>query len=127
MTPRDSYLIRQERIKREGSPYYTWTVPATAAAATAVIYVPDEFPASKKYEPLDWLEIVNNETVNDLSIRIGNDTFLVPAGSIRTITNKPCRDVAVTNNGAVVTTLGKVIVTVRKQPLTIDRWAQRNA
>jgi hypothetical protein len=123
--PRDAFLVRQERIKREGSRYYTWPVPATAAAATSVIYVPDEFPDSRKYQPLDWLEIVNNEVANSLTLTINNrDTFVIPAGVIRTISNQALWHLAVTNDGAGITTLGNVVVSVRKEPLTIDQWAR---
>lgn len=123
---RNTYLVRQERIKREGSPYYTWTVPATAAAAVSSIYVPSQFPQARKYEPLDWLEIVNNEAANNLTLVVNSsDNFSVPAGTIRTIEGKALWSLAVTNNGAVITTLGNIIVTIRRQPMTIDKWAGR--
>jgi hypothetical protein len=122
--PKNSYTVRQERIKREGSSYYTWQVPATAVAATATIYVPDQFPTSNKYAPLDWLEIVNNEGANDLTLNINGDTFAVPAGTIRKIENKALHTVSVTNNGGAITTLNKITVTMRKAPLTIDQWAR---
>lgn len=123
--PADIYQVRQERIKREGSPYYSWAVPATAAAASSNIHVPTQFPAARKYEPLDWLEIVNNEAVNNLNLTInGQDTFPVPAGTIRTIDGKALWTLLVTNNGAVITTLNNIIVTLRRQPMTIDKWTR---
>lgn len=127
--PRRGITIdRLERIKREGSPTYTWPVPATAAGATAVIYVPDQFPASRKYQPLDSIEIVNNEVANDLTVTInGNETRPVPAGTIRTIHGSGVAlwHVAITNDGAGITTLNKIICTLQKEPMTIDKWAQR--
>jgi hypothetical protein len=124
--PRDIYTVRQERIKREGSPYYTWIVPATAAADKSCIHVQTQFPTSRKYEPLDWLEIVNNEAVNGLTLTINSaDTFPVPAGTIRTIEGKALWAINVTNNGAVITTLNNIILTLRRQPMTIDKWAGR--
>lgn len=123
---RDISIIRQERIKREGSPYYTWQVPATAATTTSVIHVPTQFHDSRKYEPLDWIEIVNNEASNDLTVTINNgDSFVVPASTIRTISNIALWHIAVTNNGAAITTLNKITVTLQKEPLTIDKWARR--
>lgn len=123
---RNIYTVRQERIKREGSPYYTWTVPVTATTATSSIHVPTQFPQARKYEPLDWLEIVNNETTNNLTLTINqNDAFAVPAGTIRTIESKALWTLAVTNNGGANTTLGNIVVTIRRQPMTIDKWAQR--
>jgi hypothetical protein len=123
---RDTYNVRQERIKREGSPYYTWMVPVTATTAISTIHVPTQFPQARKYEPLDWLEIVNNEVTNNLTLTINqSDTFAIPAGTIRTIDGKALWTLAVTNNGLVNTTLGLIIVTIRRQPMTIDKWSQR--
>lgn len=118
---------RQARIKREGSPLYIWQMPATAAGATSVIHVPTQFPSSRKYEPLDSLEIVNNETVNDLTLVInGVETRVIPAGTIRQIHGPGIAlwHLAITNNGAVITTLNKITVTLQREPLTIDKWAQ---
>jgi len=122
-----TYTVRQERIKREGSQYYTWQFPVTAAGATSVIYVPDQFPDSKKYQPLDWLEIVNNEPTNDLTLVINNnDSFKVPAKTIRRIDNIALWHLAVTNDGGANTTLGAIIITLQKQPLTIDQWVRKH-
>jgi len=127
--PSKSLIIsRLERIKREGSPTYTWQVPVTATTATSVIYVPDQFPTSRKYEPLDSLEIVNNESANDLTITINNgDSWVVPAGTIRLIHGQGVAlwHIAVTNDGAVNTTLGKIIGTLQREPMTIDKWATK--
>ena len=124
--PRNTFLVREERVKREGSKYYPWEVPVTATTASQEIHIPDQFPDSRKYSPLDWLEVINNEAVNDLTLTInGNTTFLVPAGTMRTISRKALWNVRITNNGGVNTTLGAIVVTVRKQPMTIDKWASR--
>ena len=120
-------IDRLERIKREGSPAYVWTVPVTAATATSVIYVPTQFPESRKYQPLDFIEIVNNEATNDLTLTInGNETRSVPAGTIRTIHGDGVAawHLAITNDGAGNTTLGKIVVTVQKEAMTIDKWAR---
>ena len=123
---RNTFLVRQERIKREGSPYYTWTVPVTAASATSAIHVPTEFPESRKYEPLDWLELVNNETANNLTLTINqSDSFSIPAGTIRTIEGRALWSIQVTNDGSVNTTLGLIVATLRRQPMTIDKWSRR--
>ncbi len=124
--PRNTYQVRQERIKREGSPYYTWIVPVTATTATSPIHVPSQFPQSVKYEPLDWLEIMNNEPANNLTIRINQSESLpVPAGTIRTVEGKSLWSIDVTNDGGVNTTLGLIVVSLRRQPMTIDKWARR--
>jgi len=122
---KNTYSIRQERIKREGSPYYTWQVPVTAPAAVSVIYANTQFPDSRKYAPLDWIEIVNND-VQNLTLTINNgDAFSVPAGTIRTIDNIALHQIAVTNNGGANTILNSITVTIQKQPLTMDRWIRK--
>lgn len=123
---RNTYSVRQERIKREGSPYYTWTVPVTATTAFSAIHVPTQFPDSRKYEPLDWIELVNNEPANNLTLTINDgDAFTVPAGTIRTVDGRALWSVRITNNGGVNTTLGLIIATLRRQPMTIDKWTRR--
>lgn len=118
--------IRQERIKREGSPYYSYAMPATAAAASVSFDVEHQFPDAMKYKPLTWLEIVNNEASNDLLLVLNGDfTFFVPAGSIRTIDNQAIWHIKITNNGGAITTLNKVMLTLQKPPLTIDEWARK--
>lgn len=124
-TKKGIMITREERVKREGSPYYTWTPGAIATTASSEIYLPTQFPASRKYEPLDFIEVVNNEAANNLTLTINNgDALPVPAGTIRTVSRQGLWTITITNNGALTTTAGLVIVTLRKEPLTIDKWAR---
>lgn len=114
------------RIKREGSPVYTWTPGAIAAGATAAIEVGNHFPKSRKYQPLDAIELVNNETANDLMLTInGGDQRYCPAGTIRKVRGQGVAlwHIAITNNGAVATTAGLIVAALQKEPMTIDKWA----
>lgn len=119
-------VTRIERIKREGSQYFVWETPITAPAAISSIHVPTQFPASRKFSPLDWIEIVNNEAVIDILVTINGGTgFLLPAKTIRVIDNEPLWSVAVTNRHAADdTVLGHIRLTLQKAPLTIDKWAR---
>jgi len=66
------------------------------------------------------------ETVDNLTLIInGTDTFSVPAKTIRTIDGRALWTLAVRNDGGVITTLNNIIVSIRRQPMTIDRWTQR--
>jgi len=116
-------ITRLERVKKEGSDFYSWHVPVTAAGATSQIEVAHQFPAARKYMPLDWLEICNNDVV-DLTLAInGGDAFPVPAGTIRPVSKGGIWQVAVTNNDAVAnSTLHMIIVTLRREPITQDKW-----
>lgn len=125
-TGRGTVIDRLARIRREGSPRYVWEVPVTGAAGISVIGVREQFPASRKYEPLDNLEIVNNEGTNDLTLTInGGDRLYCPAGTIRYVHGRGVAfwHIAITNNGAVNTTLGSIIISLQKEPHTIDKWA----
>ena len=127
--PRKGQIIsRSERIKREGSPNYTYIVPVTATTIKVDIHIPTQFPESRKYEPLDSLEIVNNETVNAILITInGKDGYYCPAGTIRNISGQGVAlwQIGITNLGAVNTTLGLIRLTLKKEAMTIDKWATR--
>jgi len=82
---------------------------------------------SRKYSPLDWLEIVNNGAVN-LTLIIngtGGEYLNVPAASTRPVVGKALWWIGVRNDDALnPTILGLVTVTVRRQPKTIDQVAQ---
>jgi len=121
-------ISRAERIKREGSPNYPYALPVTAAAAVVILYIPAQFPDSRKYQPLDFLEVVNNDPNNSLTITINNaDTYYCPAGTIRTISGDGVAlwQVQITNNGAGATGAGLVQLTFKKEALTTDKWVRR--
>lgn len=123
---RNITTVRQERIKREGSQYYTWKPGVIATTASSSIFPDIHFPDSKKYSPLDWIEVVNNEPTNDLTLTINStDSFKVPAKTIRTIDNIALRHIKVTNDGGGNTTAGLIVITLQKQPMTIDKWSRR--
>ena len=128
IAPRRGITIdRLERLKREGSPVYTWTPGAINAGESLTIEVGREFPAARKYAPLDSLEIASSESANALTLTInGGDSRPVPAGTIRSIAGSGVAlwTITLTNNGVAATTAGKIIVSLQKEPLTIDKWAQ---
>lgn len=117
-------VSRMERIKREGSQPYVYPAGVIAAGADEAIHVPTQFPDSRKYEPLDWIEIVNNETSIDIIVTInGGDAYIVPAKSIRKVSNTALWHINIHNNhGANATTAGRVRLTLQKEPLTMDKW-----
>lgn len=122
-----SWLIRQERIRREGSPYFNYALPVTAAAARREVVIETAFPEAKKYEPLNFLEVTNNGTI-DLELNLKGDTFLIPAGVIKSFARKAIWQFTITNaDAANPTVAGAVRVALRKLPKTIDDWAAENA
>ena len=117
-------FTRQERVKREGSEYFTWE-PAPAATATAAIETGTQFPRARKYQPLDFIEVCNNDVV-DLTLTInGNITLPVPAGVIRKVVNQTLWQVGITNDDAATNaTAGAIVVSMRREPMTIDDYAR---
>lgn len=124
---RKTWLIRQERIKKEGSEYFSYIVPVTIAGAISYIEIANQFPRAKKYEPLDWIEVVNNDAMALTLIINGNTHLPVPAGTIRTVDNSALWEIGIRNDGAINTTLNLILLTLRRQPVTIDDWARRGA
>tara|TARA_Y100000310_G_scaffold310316_1_gene355401 strand:+ start:4395 stop:4790 length:396 start_codon:yes stop_codon:yes gene_type:complete len=123
-----TFKVRQQRIRKEGSQYFTWQVPAMAPSAEEFIQVNESFPAAKKYAPLDWLEIVNNEDAINVTLQVnGQDSFSCPAGTIRTLTDTALWQLVVTNTHAGdTTTLNLITITLRRSPDTVDKWLRRN-
>ena len=122
-------LSRLERIKKEGSPAYNYDVAGSLAAGTYVeIDIASQFPQAKKYEPLTWLEIVNNDAI-DIDVYINGscgDIFLVPASSNRTIKARAIWQIRVLNkDAATATTANKIRLTLLKPPKTVDDWANQ--
>jgi len=121
-----TYLSRIERIKREGSPNYPYILPVTATTATVTIHIPTQFPLSRKYEPLDYVEIVNNDPANALLVTINNaDAWYCGIGTIRTVSGQGVAlwQVAIQNMGLVNTVINTIRLTFKKEALTIDQWA----
>lgn len=124
-TKRDIFTRRQELVKQEGSPLYNYSMPATAAGASVAFDLEHQFSLARKYFPLDCVEIVNMESANNLTIIVnGTDSYVVPASSIRTIKNQAFWHIRITNDGAVITTLGNVILTFQRQALDADQKAR---
>jgi len=123
---RRTMATRLERIKKEGSEPFTWKPPATAAGATVQIEIATQFPRARKYQPLDTIEITNNDAV-DLTLIVNENIRLpVPAGTIRTIRNQALWQVGLTNDDAAVTSvLDKIVITVSRAAETIDSYARR--
>lgn len=124
-------ISRSERIKREGSPWYPYQLPVTAPGAAVTLHIPDLFPDSRKYQPLDFVEIVNNGAATPITVVINGpagDTHYIPAGVIRTIRGGGVAlwQVEITNNGVGATVLGLIRFNFKKEAMTIDRWAQEH-
>lgn len=122
----DLWQIRQERIKKEGSEFFTWRPGVTIAGARTSIEIKTQFPMARKYMPLDYVQVANNDAV-DLTLTInGQETLPVPIGTIITVSDKWLYEIGITNDDAVApTVVNRITVTLQRQPETIDSWARR--
>lgn len=119
--------IRDEKIKKSGSPYYSISVGAIAAGITLHFSVEKSagLAGADKYTPLDWMEIVNDDVV-DIEVAVGIGKFPVLAGTIRTIDNNWYSTFSVTNlDSSTATTAGKTKITCRREPISMDKLARK--
>jgi hypothetical protein len=125
--PQRLKLERLNRISKYGSPPYTINFPVTIAGAYVEYNIATTFPAAKKYEPLDTLEVVNSGGVA-LQVNIngsGGEQMHVPANSVRTVKDTPIWQLRVTNlDAAIATVLGLVRISLRRAPLDADTVAR---
>lgn len=119
--------VRQQRILQHGSEYFT-IKPAAISAGDFVIYDIDtssELEAARKYKPLDFVEVTNNDTV-DIEVQLSfQDTFLVPKGVIKKISERPFYSLKVKNVGSVATTQDKIRLTLQRMPITVDQYIRK--
>ncbi len=126
MTFSERWTSRLTRIRKEGSPFYQYIPGIIAAGADDYIYPDTQWPQSRKYAPLDWIEITNNGAVALTITLNGNQPFPCPAGTIRVIDEFALRSINIHNDsGAAGSVAGLVRLTLQRQPITIDRFVRR--
>jgi hypothetical protein len=129
------YLMRSKNVRaktkmKNGSPIYHYDVPVIVAGARVEFTIDRQFPAAKKYEPLDTMTIINNDSVNiTLNINgVGGTEILVPNGTIRQVTREELPaiwQVRITNNDSVnATTLNMIDIEFQRAPETVDTIAR---
>ena len=123
----EMFARRQRRIKEDGSPPYRYALGVVVAAASVDFDVGQQFPDSRKYAPLDWIEIYNNDVV-DITITI-NGTIQLPiaGGAVRKVDNQALWHILITNNDALVaTTANQIILTLQREAMNADKAARGN-
>lgn len=116
---------RLQRVNKEGSPTFPYALGVLAAGAVDIIDLESdsEFTDARKYLPLDWLQITNNDNV-DLEVKAQYGmTVLVPAGAIKTISDTAMKRITVKNLHASTSTVsGKVKLLFQREPMTADKY-----
>jgi hypothetical protein len=121
------YLRREERVKREGSPSFTYILAALAAAAHIDVDVQKQFPDCRKYEPLDEMVIKNND-VQDLKVSVNGDygnADVIMAGEMTTYKDKPIWAFRVENIGGAITVLNKIVFILQRSSTSVDAEVRR--
>ncbi|WP_158513466.1 hypothetical protein [Dehalogenimonas formicexedens] len=123
---------REYRAKTRGSPDFTYTPGAIDPAAIVEININKQFPGARKYEPLDSIEIINNEAANPVTVSINDRpayadrTFPIPARTSRIVDDGVyIGTVHVRNDGAVATTAGNIVIRLKKKPYDANDAARR--
>lgn len=117
-------LARLERINQFGSRNFVYALGVLAAATRINFDIKTTYPEARKYEPLDTMEIVNNDVVDiqiNLNAMTDEDRYIIPAGSTRIIRDTPIWNVYITNlNAGIATVANMVILTLYRSPLNAD-------
>lgn len=119
--------VRQQKVLQYGSEYFT-IKPGAISASDFNIYDIDnsaELVNARKYKPLDFVEITNNDSV-DIEVTLDfQDTFLIPKGVIKTISERSFYSLKVKNIGSAATTEGKIVLTLQRMPITTDQYIRK--
>ena len=120
--------LKQERrdvSNRDGSPSFLHTFGVLAATTgREYIEVADTFPAARRYEPLDQVQITNRAT-ESLSLEInGTVITIVPSSSVFTLGDQAIWSLALINAEATATSAGEITARFMRAALTTDKIAR---
>jgi len=113
---------RKETIKKHGSPTYVWATGIIAAGAIEYCSVAAMFPAARKYEPLDTVEIINN-SAQPIRLWFNGQAinYLIPAGTIREISGRASWNLTAENVGLGNTAAGEVELNLSRAAYSEDQ------
>lgn len=120
--------LKQERrdvSNRDGSPSFLHTFGVLAATTgREYIEIANRFPAARRYEPLDTVQITNRAT-ESLSLEInGTVITIVPSSSVTTLSDQAIWGMALINEEATATTASEITARFFRAPLTADKIAR---
>lgn len=120
--------LKQERrdvSNRDGSPPFLHTFGILAATTgREYIEIADTFPAARRYEPLDAVQITNR-AVESLTLEINGAAFsIVPSSSVVTVSDQAIWSLALINAEGTATTAGEITARIWRAALTADKIAR---
>jgi hypothetical protein len=119
--------LREQRaltVLRDGSPNFFMNLGAIAAGAFQYVFVEDQFPKARKYQPMMNIVITNNSGENvDLQIN-GQDFAKLPAGVIWSDTESPVWSFKITNNDATNVAANEISVNLSSPPMSQSEYTR---
>lgn len=108
---------RTKALQDQGSPAYEYVAGVIATTAITWVSVEDQFPASRTYSPLDFIEVINNSLQPVRLYRNSMaDSEVVPSYMVKPITKQAIRLFGLISVGTAATIAGDVIVHVKRLP-----------
>jgi len=116
--------LRERGIKLFGSPNFPVTLGAIGASGgQEQIDMVEDFPASKRYGPLESMVLTNNSGA-DVNLDVNGIPYsLVPAGVIETIFQSVWT-FRITNDSLVAVAAGEITANLKTPPLGADEAAR---
>ena len=125
-------ILREERILKSGSPTYTITLPSVSASAIKDydLAEDDSLPSTaqgvKKYLPIDYVEITNDDVVNVSLIWNQVNSIYVPKGVIKEVKGINIWRLSVKNEDSSTATVANAIrLVLKRQAITVDTYLRK--
>lgn len=101
----------------QGSQFYEYKCAQIAAAAKVVVRISEQFPNARIFEPLDYIEFINNSAVSITIGLSGEEPYTIPPYMIKPFSKKPYREFSITNLSATTAiATSEVIVHCQRMP-----------
>ena len=123
---KDAVAARRRRlIDTDGSPNFLHTFSTISASGSESVVLQQDFPASRRYEPLTSCLLTNNSAA-DLDLHINGRPFgFIPAGVITSITDQAIWSIKLVNNDSVAASNPLVRANFSSPPMGADMAARR--
>lgn len=119
---------RFARVDKEGSPYFDIYPDAIAAGIIQGFdfELNDTLKPALKYLPLDFIQVINNDSVA-IELRLhSTQKHYIPSGTIYTVTDENYHSFSIKNlDASSSTTAGKIQVICQRLALTEDKLVRR--
>lgn len=110
-----------QSLVQGGSKSFEYANTIIAAGATQWVFVANQFPAARIFEPLDSITITNNSAVDILVyLNSASDWVQIPAYMIKPIARKPVRAFGLYNPSAGNIAADLILVSLKRLPPNVQ-------